>query len=207
MTALSSGPTAPSLRNSSRIIARATSQARSGLRSSSPSGSSTSSSPIRVLKKYLAMGIHWGSRGKIGRLAALTTALFEPFIQQAWRLRYASNAFEPAQRHENADLLPVCAPPGVPSDRSPFAMQKRHALSHDVKISLANFLPRVTLWIRADTLSTSSQLTNEGEPKWPGKPPRSSKCPWAWKSTCMPAPPASRRTALASILTQVDLRT
>src|ERR1700676_1045965 len=33
----------------------------------------------------------------------------------------------------------------------------------------------------------------QGEPKWPGRPRRSSKCRSAWKSTCMPAPPASKR--------------
>src|SRR5882762_6068630 len=42
---------APSVFSSSRIIARATSHARSRSRSSSPSGSETSSSPICVLKK------------------------------------------------------------------------------------------------------------------------------------------------------------
>jgi len=31
----------------------------------------------------------------------------------------------------------------------------------------------------------------KGEPKWPGKHQRSSKCRSAWKSTCMRAPPAS----------------
>jgi len=31
----------------------------------------------------------------------------------------------------------------------------------------------------------------QGEPKWPGKHRRLSKFRLAWKSTCMPAPPAS----------------
>src|SRR6185437_15053089 len=38
---------------------------------------------------------------------------------------------------------------------------------------------------------TSSRL--QGEPKWPGKHRKSSKCRAAWKSTCMLAPPASKR--------------
>src|ERR1019366_9446605 len=49
-------PSTPSVFSSSRIIARAISQARSGSRSSSPSGSEINSSPIRVLKKYRGIG-------------------------------------------------------------------------------------------------------------------------------------------------------
>src|ERR1700761_115679 len=56
MTADSRAALAPSVRNSSRIMSRATSQARSGLRNNSPSVSATNSSPIRVLKKYRGMG-------------------------------------------------------------------------------------------------------------------------------------------------------
>ena len=48
--------------------------------------------------------------------------------------------------------------------------------------------------------------SRKGEPKWPGKPRRSSKCRSAWKSTCMCAPPASKRQRHFTILTQVDLR-
>src|SRR5207237_9004813 len=46
---------APSVFSNSRIMARATSHARSGLRNSSPSGSEINSSPIGVLKKYLGI--------------------------------------------------------------------------------------------------------------------------------------------------------
>ena len=42
--------------------------------------------------------------------------------------------------------------------------------------------------------------------QWPGKHPRSSKCRSAWKSTCMRAPPASKRKRLPHVLTQVDVR-
>src|SRR5258708_10392391 len=49
-------PSAPSDFSSSRIIARAISHARSGLRGSSPSGSEINSSPMRVLKKYRGIG-------------------------------------------------------------------------------------------------------------------------------------------------------
>ena len=45
-----------------QIMARAISQARSGSRSCSPSGSTISSSPILVLKKYLGMADSMGPR-------------------------------------------------------------------------------------------------------------------------------------------------
>ena len=56
MVAFNSAPSAPSVFSSSRIMARAISQARSGSPSTSPSGSEISSSPIRVLKKYRGIG-------------------------------------------------------------------------------------------------------------------------------------------------------
>src|SRR6185437_9081001 len=56
------------------------------------------------------------------------------------------------------------------------------------KISLANFCGGITLSMRAGI-----RPVREGEPQWPGRPRRSSKCRLAWKSTCMRAPPASKR--------------
>jgi hypothetical protein len=56
------------------------------------------------------------------------------------------NAHDRAQSHENADVLPVCALPEIPRDRVTFALQKRPQGDHDVKISLAKFSPRATLW-------------------------------------------------------------
>ena len=55
------------------------------------------------------------------------------------------------------------------------------------KISLANFSFRISLSREGGVVRLQRSA------KWPGKHPRSSKCRSAWKSTCMPAPPASKR--------------
>src|SRR5439155_2926033 len=65
------------------------------------------------------------------------------------------------------------------------------------KISLADFSFRISLAARAEL----SGPAEKGEPKWPGRPQRSWKCRSAWKSICMHAPPASKRTRQLHVLT------
>jgi coenzyme PQQ precursor peptide PqqA len=69
------------------------------------------------------------------------------FIRQPCRGRYAPDQQSRPRDRENADVLPVCAPQEIPRNNSLFALQKWLAGDQDVKISLAKFSPRATLWI------------------------------------------------------------
>jgi hypothetical protein len=91
-------------------------------------------------------------------------------------------------------LIGLCF--GAPSHKDVNSFAPQHK-----KISLANFSFRSSLFSKDEV-----RPGEQGEPKWPGKPQKSSKCRLAWKSTCMPAPPASKRLRRLHVLTKVDLQ-
>src|ERR1700730_9412349 len=154
-------------------MARATSQARSGSCNSSPSGSLINSSPIRALKKYRGMDQNLlRLRTPDGRHRLLTSALsggcrggsVRPWDSDGPHMNPLIHHWFGARSHKRVKCF--------------FAPQHQRSKRWDKKDFAGEVLVPYYLIGQGGVRPVS-----QGEPKWPGRHRRSSKCRWAWKST------------------------